>query len=236
MTAPRTTVWSLEPHTRAKHEILERYLQAWTAILTQGKFPEVMYVDGFAGPGRYSNGEYGSPLIALRVALRQRMRIKTRIRFVFIEKREERAGMLREFISNVKAPENFSIEVRDGDTFETAFGKIPDSYKNKGLPPTFAFIDPFGYSHAPLSIVREILRHTSCEVLANFMYEEINRFLSISNQQQHFDALFGTREWREVPRLAEPRIRQRFIHNLYYRQLRDDAGAKYVRSFEMRNE
>jgi hypothetical protein len=27
-------VWSLEPHTRAKHEILRRYLEAWTAILS----------------------------------------------------------------------------------------------------------------------------------------------------------------------------------------------------------
>lgn len=54
MPAPRTTLWPLEPHTRAKHEILRRYLEAWTAILSLGKFPTIAYVDGFAGPGAYA--------------------------------------------------------------------------------------------------------------------------------------------------------------------------------------
>ena len=67
------------------------------------------------------------------------------------------------------------------------------------------------------------------------MYEEINRFLNLPDQEKHFDAFFGTQEWREGRRLAEPRIRKRFLHGLYYRQLRDGVGAKYVRSFEMRN-
>ena len=67
------------------------------------------------------------------------------------------------------------------------------------------------------------------------MYEEINRFLSLPNQESNFDALFGTHEWREGRRLAEPRTRKRFLRDLYYRQLRDGADAKYVRSFEMRN-
>lgn len=49
MAAPRTTVWDLEPHTRAKHEILKRYLEAWTPILALGGFPEIIYMDGFAG-------------------------------------------------------------------------------------------------------------------------------------------------------------------------------------------
>src|SRR6266446_7528365 len=65
MAAPRTTVWELEPHTRAKHEILRRYLQAWMPILAQGGFKNILYIDGFAGPGRYAGGEDGSPIIAV---------------------------------------------------------------------------------------------------------------------------------------------------------------------------
>ena len=45
MTAPKTTVWELEPHTRAKHAILRRYLQAWTPILSLGGFPQIAYID-----------------------------------------------------------------------------------------------------------------------------------------------------------------------------------------------
>jgi three-Cys-motif partner protein len=72
MAAPRTTRWQLEPHTRAKHEILKRYLQAWMVILSQGRFPEILYIDGFAGPGEYIGREAGSPTIALDTALSYR--------------------------------------------------------------------------------------------------------------------------------------------------------------------
>ena len=237
MAAPREIVWDLEPHTRAKHEILTQYLQAWIPILTQGKFPEIMYVDGCAGPGRYSKGEDGSPIIALRIALQQPAHVRTTIRFVFIEELGDRADLLSDIIASLSVPDNCHIELYGNESFETAFGRVLSAYNSQGqpLPPTFAFIDPFGYSDVPLSIVREILKHSSCEVLVNFMYEEINRFLSLPNQERHFDSLFGTHEWREGRPIADPRTRKRFLHDLYYRQLRDSAGAKYVRSFEMRN-
>ena len=80
------------------------------------------------------------------------------------------------------------------------------------------------------------MSHRSCEVLVNFMYEEINRFLGHPDQEENFDTFFGTHEWREGVGLAGPQVRNRFLHDLYGRQLRDAAGAKYVRSFEMRNE
>ena len=72
--------------------------------------------------------------------------------------------------------------------------------------------------------------------MVNFMYEEINRFLGHPDQEENFDTFFGTHEWREGVGLAGPQARNRFLHDLYGRQLRDAAGAKYVRSFEMRNE
>ena len=238
MAAPRTTVWDLEPHTRAKHEILRRYLQAWTPILTQGGFREIMYVDGFAGPGRYSKGEDGSPVIALRVALDQCARARATIRFVFVEKDEERARMLKEIVRDVDVPDNFQVDVIGGEGFEAAFGGILGSYRTRGVPPppTFAFIDPFGWSGVPFSIIREIMRQRSCEVLITFMYEEINRFLGHPDQESNFDVFFGTRGWREGVRLPDPGSRNRFLHDLYLRQLREAARASYVRSFEMRNE
>ena len=237
MVAPRTIIWDLEPHTRAKHEILRRYLQAWFPILTQGRFPEIMYVDGCAGPGQYSKGEDGSPIIALRIAFQQPAYVRTKIRFVFVEEIGDRAAFLSETVASLRIPDNCQIELYGGESFETAFGRVLDSYNiaDQTLPPTFAFIDPFGYSDVPFSIVQRILRHSSCEILVNFMFEEINRFLSLSNQERNFDDLFGTSEWREGRRLAEPRNRKRFLHDLYFRQLRDSAGAEYVRSFEMRN-
>jgi hypothetical protein len=34
MAAPQTTLWQIDRHTQAKHEILRRYLEAWFPILS----------------------------------------------------------------------------------------------------------------------------------------------------------------------------------------------------------
>lgn len=238
MAAPKTTIWDLEPHTRAKHEILKRYLQAWVPILSQGKFPQIVYIDGFAGPGRYSKGEDGSPIIALRAALEQRIKINTKIFFLFVEKEVERARVLQEIVNSITCPTNFRVKVAGGQMFENAFADLLRFYTHRGkpLPPTFAFIDPFGWTGAPFSAVRTIMSYPSCEVLVTFMYGEINRFIGQPDQEANFNSFFGTSEWRKGIGFADPRVRNQFLHDLYLAQLRNDARAKYVRSFQMRNE
>lgn len=236
MAAPKTTIWDLPPHTRAKHEILRRYLQAWTPILSHGGFPEFIYIDGFAGPGRYSDGEDGSPVIALKAALSQQPLPSARIFFLFVERDPERAQVLKEIIEDIQRPENFRVKVADGETFEAESNRLLNFYRSKGkpLPPTFCFVDPFGWKGAPFSLVSEILKHPSCEVLVNFMYEEINRFLGHPDQPDNFDTFFGTSRWNDCLQGVAPR-RNRCLHDLYASQLHA-AGATHVRSFEMRND
>ena len=238
MAAPKTTIWELEPHTRAKHEILRRYLQAWTPILIRGGFPEILYIDGFAGPGRYSKGEDGSPIIALRSALDQPIEITATVKFLFVELKTDRADVLQQIVDDFDLPTNFHVSVARGETFDAACTKLLASYKRQGraLPPTFAFIDPFGWSGTPFRIVEEIMANRSCEVLVTFMYEEINRFIGHPDQEQNFDTFFGTTDWRAGINLVDPSARNRFLHDLYARQLHDAAGAHYVRSFQMRND
>ena len=63
------SLWDIEPHTLAKHEILKRYLEAWFPILLTYN-QRIVYLDGFCGPGRYKGGEDGSPIIAIKQALK----------------------------------------------------------------------------------------------------------------------------------------------------------------------
>jgi three-Cys-motif partner protein len=237
MASPKTTVWPLEPHTRAKHAILRRYLQAWTPILTQGGFPRIAYVDGFAGPGQYQGGEEGSPIIALRAALDHRDRISANVIFLFVELDEDRAANLRALVDAIPLPPNFSPKIDGGRTFAQAFEDFRKLHVGQigRLPPTFAFIDPFGWTGAPFSVVQYILTQSSCEVFVTFMYEEINRFISLPDQAANFDELFGTVEWRNCVNLVKSVERNRCLHDLYVRQLKTAARAKYVRSFQMRN-
>jgi three-Cys-motif partner protein len=235
---PKTTIWDLEPHTAAKHEILSRYVQAWAPILSQGNFPHLVFVDGFAGPGRYSKGEEGSPVIAVRAVIDQPRPIKAKVDFHFIELDEARADHLASEINLLKLPPNVSSKIHGKRAFQDVFPEVWNTYAprpGRPRPPTFVFIDPFGFK-IPFSYVEKVLRAQSCEVLITFMFEEINRFLSQGQQPDNFDDLFGCADWRKGTDIKVPRERVKFLHDLYQRQLTQAAGASFVRSFAMRNE
>lgn len=116
-------------------------------------------------------------------------------------------------------------------------GGILDTLGRAGLTlaPTFAFLDPFGFSQTSLAPVARLMNHQRCEVLITFMYEEINRFLSQQQMPDNFDALFGCSTWRDCDRLTVPADRKRCLTQLYQLQLEQAAQIPYVRSFEMLN-
>ena len=235
---PKTTIWELEPHTAAKHEILRRYLQAWVPILSQGRFPLMVFVDGFAGPGRYSKGEEGSPIIAIRAVIDQPRPIKAQVDFHFIELDRGRADHLALEVGALDLPANVRTKVHGVRSFQDAFPEVWTSYEarpGRPRPPTFVFIDPFGFK-IPFRHVASVFKASSCEVLITFMFEEINRFLGQGQQPDNFDDLFGCRDWRDGVAIELPKERLKFLHDLYQTQLKRAAGAQHVRSFAMRNE
>lgn len=228
--------WSIEPHTRAKLDILRRYLQAWFPILAMGRHPRVVYIDGFAGPGRYEDGEEGSPLIALRAVLNRPLALGAELEFHFVEADPEvrlhLECQLDELAPLLRGRPRISVEIH-GKEFARAYPAIA---KRLGSPanvvPTFALIDPFGWTGVPFSIVSELMARSSTEVVFNFMHEEINRFLAHTDQPENFDALFGVPTWRECLPLTGHR-RTYALHDLYQNQLR--TRCRYVRSFTMVN-
>ena len=237
MAAPSRVTWKLLPHTAAKHEILRLYLGAWFPILGLGTSREIYYFDGFAGPGEYVGGEQGSPLIALETASKVADRFPSDVHFVFAELEGPRARHLKQLLSSRVFPSGFRVDVRAEVPFVQVMVEYLDRLEsNPSPPPLFVFIDPFGWKGFPMEIVRRILQLPRAEVLINFMYEEINRFISVSGQEANFDALFGCHDWIDVIGEPDSRKRNHQLWSLYDVQLRSAGGAKYVRSFEMRND
>src|SRR6266496_3806589 len=88
------TTWEIKPHTKAKHELLERYLDAWFPILASWN-ERVLFIDGFAGPSVYASGEPGSPRVAIASAMKQQHFLKgKRVIFLFNEANIERFRLL----------------------------------------------------------------------------------------------------------------------------------------------
>ncbi len=235
MAAPRETTWSVDPHTLKKHEILRRYFQAWFPILASWA-GRILYVDGFAGPGKYKGGEDGSPLIVLKTARDHAYRPKGEVVFVFVEADRARFEHLEQIIDEIRPtlPTNFAVHCIHGQ-FNEQLGKVfgqLDEQKKK-LAPAFVFVDPFGFSYTPFSTIARILQNKSCEVLITFMFEEINRFLGQSDYEHTYDELFGTNKWRDVLSISDPEERRRSIHDIYLTRLKREA--QFARSFEMLN-
>ncbi len=230
----QSTILDIEPHTHAKHQILEEYLKAWFPIMSKWS-GRIMYLDGFAGPGVYSKGEECSPIISIRIARNHFLKDKLgEIIFWFIEKDEKRANKLPEVLKErfPDLPKNFRFKVVKSD-FVTVVEKNLDALEKEGdkLLPTFAFIDPFGFSDFPMSLISRLLRYDKCEVLITFRAGFVNRFTKL--HQNVIDDLFGTHEWSEINKMGDPDGRRNFILQLYQNQLTRATNAKFVKTFEM---
>jgi three-Cys-motif partner protein len=230
--------WGLKAHTEAKHKILRHYLGAWFAIMAEAGFEKrFIFLDGFAGPGRYDGGEPGSPLIALEVLLDHPFFPRWKgieFLFLFVESDPDNFRNLGEELEAFWAarggqPDNVKVGTFHG-TFEEAAEDILKGLEGKSLAPTFAFVDPFGWKGLPLQLITKLLAYKKCEVFVNFMVEQAVRFCKVSSVQESFQALFGTTDEHVPPPGAE---RGEYLIALYRKQLKDVAGFTYVIDFQM---
>lgn len=235
--APKDTIWSLEAHTAAKHEILRRYLGAWFPILaTYNK--QILYVDGFCGPGRYMEGEPGSPILAIQEAVQHGKRLdKNQLYFFFVDERQDRIDHLQSEVDEMKLPSNFHCKLSKS-TFDQEMTRILDKRdkrhaKNEPPIPTFAFVDPFGFEGLPFAIIQRMLSNPKTEVFINFMADFVNRFLThpVENVRNRIVELFGTQDALNIAQNSANRIEE--LRHLYQAQLK--TSARFVRYFEMKD-
>lgn len=244
MTGTKDTVWEMEPHTRAKHELVRQYLGGWFPILGANS-GRVVFLDGFAGPGVYRGGEPGSPIIALQTLLDHshwRRLQGCEFVFEFLEPEADRAERLKRELTRFVSergglPGNVKYEVQRS-TFEQGATEIIEMLEEQKarLAPTFAFIDPSGFSGVPLELISQLLDFDKCEVFINFMFDFINRFATAGNVDHHLGRVFGCDDYQQARVLSRGERRRQFLHDLYEHQLREVAGFPYVRRFQMFNQ
>lgn len=246
---PEPVLWDREPHTAAKHQVLRSYLDGWIAVIAQQAIkaqtfrvgrPRLLLVDGFAGPGRYATGEPGSPLLILEALLSHKARDRfadVQFVFLFIEHDKRRVGRLREEIAGLGTmPSNVTVCVEHGE-FESTFGALLDQITEHGraLVPTFAFIDPFGYSSASMSLTGRLLAFPRCEVLIFLPLSFVHRFAGREGQDAALTSLFGSEDWRAAIEL-QGEARRQFLLELFERELRANPTVEHVRSFQLRTQ
>ncbi len=161
---------------------------------------------------------------AQRVILEQTGQ-RRRIRCFFSESDPEAYGRLRTAVEAFHDPGGrFEIRTHSG-RFEDA---VPDIQRFVGTSFALVFIDPTGWTGYPLDRIRPLFAPQRCEVLVNFMYDHINRFVSSEEPEivASFDAILGGPGWRN--RLDPTMPRGPAVERLFRATLRDTCGFEFV--------
>jgi three-Cys-motif partner protein len=187
--------------TRAKHFILERYLQA-LAFKTLG-FWDLAYVDGFSGPWEtrddsFADSSFKIALDVLRNAQRRVLKFKgerRRVRCFFSEIDPVAYAQLDAAVRPYHRPaEDFEVRTFCG-RFEDAVAEI-QAFVGHSFP--LIFIDPTGWTGYPLDKIKPLFARPKVEVLVNFMFDHISRFSADDRPEikRSFDPILGGPGWR----------------------------------------
>ena len=215
--------------TYLKHFFLENYLER-VAYIIGYSHPQFVYVDGFSGPWKAAGEAFEDTSFIIAIQkLRQvkeglrRVGKAPRIRCLFIEKDRRAFEDLQRAIEDVTDIETRAI---NGE-FEAL---IPDILRFCGSSFSLIFIDPTGWTGFGLRKIQPILQRRRGEVLVNFMFDHINRFLDDPRPEiaRTFDELFGGPGWDDAVRQGEDR--EEAIIQLYCDRLRSVGGFRHVTS------
>jgi three-Cys-motif partner protein len=213
--------------TYLKHFFLERYLErvAYNVLSFANEF---VYVDGFSGPWKSEDEALDdtSFMIAIKKLRQVREGLekagrKPKIRCLFIEKDPEAFLTLK---AAVGAIADMEVKPLHGE-FEACIPQVLD-FVGKSF--SLVFIDPTGWTGFGLSQIAPILRHKPGEVIVNFMFDYINRFIELPSPDMvaQFNELFGGNGWE--PAVKETHSRESAIVDLYRTRMRDAGKFEHA--------
>jgi three-Cys-motif partner protein len=221
------TLWKYSEHTRAKHRLLVGYLHAWFPIIAS-RSKAINVIDGFAGPGEYEDHEPGSPLLMIDAFVGHKNKTPAmeaaQVYYDFIEERPDRVEHLSNLLSTLTLPPNVHVAPVHQGSFDKVMGALLDAIPaTSGLAPTFAFIDPFGYTGHGIQLSSRILQFQKCEVLIYVPWPHIARFISLPSIETALDNLFGDSSWTAA-RATAGKSSARILHDLFLERVRSAAG------------
>jgi three-Cys-motif partner protein len=194
--------YSGREQTEAKHFILRRYLQALAFKVLI--FQDITYVDGFSGPWETKTENFAdsSFMIAITVLFdaqkqyRERTGVTRKIRCFFSEIDPKAVAQLEQAVAPFHRPaEGFDIKTYCGK-FEDAVSEI-QIFIGRSFP--LIFIDPTGWKGYPFDKVKPLFARPKCEVLINFMYAFVQRFVHSDDEDTitSFNPILGGPGWRD---------------------------------------
>ena len=169
-----------------KHTLLKNYLEKLVLIIGMngrkvGK-AEICYVDCFAGPWGSDDEDLDGTSIVLSLqtlaackAELAKLGVDARMRALYVEKDDKAFKKLSTFLAE-RATSEVEHECRHGD-FVDLRSDILTWCSNSAF--TFFFVDPKGWRPIMIDVMEPLLKRPRSEFLINFIYDFINRTMSI---------------------------------------------------------
>ncbi|MFF9803132.1 three-Cys-motif partner protein TcmP [Streptomyces rochei] len=187
-----------------KHELLRRYIPPFGGMTsTQARDRRVVYLDGYAGEGRYQNGDPGSAEIALRVATHYQPR-GLNLSCFFVEQQAKSFERLQQVLRGYVA-RGVEARAHQGEVDDVLDDVV---HRAQGVP-LFLFLDPCGLC-LPMERLVDVLarrrpeKRPATELLMNFSMMAVRRLgghvkspKGNERSLERFDAVCGGRWWRE---------------------------------------
>jgi len=225
-------MWECGPRTKVKLQILDTYLGAWFNIL-KSNFSRVVYLDTFCGPGMYTTGEDGSPIVALKQAEKASVGFPNfRPEFIFIDNDEKHLDNLKGLEEFKRLSSKFRVHTFNGDFLEVideALGRVSINQNT----PLFSFVDPFNVKVIPFASIGKLMKYNErSELFVNFFGGTANRCYNhpVRSTAEQVAHVLG--KVIDIPDGEEDRLK--VIFDAYQGQL--GTLAPFVRKFQFRDE
>ncbi|MYS19879.1 three-Cys-motif partner protein [Streptomyces sp. DvalAA-14] len=214
-TGTKTTYWNdRELPSVLKHNLLGRYIPQFGGM-TGSRDGRVVYLDGYAGEGRYESGEAGSAEIAMRVASKHLKQHGLRWTCFFTE-RELKSFTKLEKIAGIYRAQGVDARVHHGDVD----GVLNEVLVTATNLPLFLFLDPCGLGlpwdrlTEAMALRRSPKLWPPTEFLMNFSMVAVRRLggnarsaKGVERSSERFDEVCGGRWWRDFfPTGKEPAL------------------------------
>jgi len=225
-----------------KARIVSKYFTAWASVILSvqkgfSRYPQKMaYVDLFAGPGRYDDQSKSTPLLVLETILAN-PDLASRMITMFNDKDEKNVESLKTAINEMNgiehlkhAPIFYNMEVGD---------EIANMFRSANLPPTFFFVDPWGYKGLSLNLVSSIIKDWGCDCVFFFNYNRVSMGINNDAIKNHMTSLFGDEHLEIVRQKCEtvtnPAERELIIIDELCLALKK-SGSSFVLPFRFKND
>lgn len=224
-----------------KHAILDQYATPFASKTGSRSIDNrVALIDGYAGPGRYDDGEEGSGAMLLRKA-HELAKLPRKLELHLVEQDPDTVTRLRKVVATEGA--DVTTTITDGDISQHLPVLLEAA---KGIP-LFVYLDPCGLI-IPLDEVARIFERRSglgapaTEVLIN-LSASLRRFAGIltsakpvEGSLQRMDEVCGGDWWREawLSKLPDKDVAEAAVVAGYAEKLRERAGGAGTWTIDVR--